>query len=100
MHRRRIVHHFEYARRFTEKSTVFSPTRNPLRYMLAVRACARVFFSLFSDFLTTKLRPQHNHGIYAEKRARVNLDEQYCQSFFGKPVLSISDFFLIDKPFT
>ena len=24
---------------------------------------------------------------------------RYCQSFFGKPVLSISDFSLIDKPF-
>ena len=24
---------------------------------------------------------------------------RYCQTFFGKPVLSISDFSLIDKPF-
>ena len=25
--------------------------------------------------------------------------KRYCQTFFGKPVLSISDFSLIDKPF-
>ena len=29
----------------------------------------------------------------------ITYGEQYCQTFFGKPVLSISDFSLIDKPF-
>ena len=28
------------------------------------------------------------------------LAKRYCQTFFGKPVLSISDFSLIDKPFS
>ena len=28
------------------------------------------------------------------------LAKRYCQTFFGKPILSISDISLIDKPFS